>query len=215
MSILRLSLLVVGLVIVGTLCAGPAAAQWSIGGVGGTAAADPNQPSGAVGGGADPNRPSGPLSITIDPNQPRVIPMGVPMDPNIIRYWSDPNQLTLKDSLVATDEEWPALGPRIKKVQTLQAQLRPRRGGISMGAIAMWGVGPAASAEPSELDQAYQALTKVLADKGSDGEIKSALQTLRQVRAKVKADLEKAQKELKELLTVRQEAILKQQGLFD
>ena len=47
---------------------------------------------------------------------------------------------------------------------------------------------------------------KTLAQGGMDLEVE--IKTL-------KEKLEKAQKELKELLTVRQEAILKQQGLFD
>jgi Spy/CpxP family protein refolding chaperone len=70
--------------------------------------------------------------------------------------------------------------------------------------------------EPSELAKASQALTAVLQNKEAGaGEIKAALQALRDARAKAKAELEKAQKELKEILTLRQEAQLVQMGVLD
>ena len=224
MSILRLSLVVAGLAIVGVICARPAAAQPS--GAPAIApaaapAADPNQ----SGGGADPNKP--PAVVRFDPNQILRMMASLPRDANVDRYWLDPNQLTLKDSLGATDEDWSALLPKIKKIQKLQAQsyvrwpTAPSPDAMapspmqSPAMVSASGVPPVV-AEPSELEQAAAGLSRVLADKGATGgDVKSALQTFLQARAKLKADLEKAQKDLQELLTVRQEAILKQKGLFN
>ena len=240
-------------VLVGGLCVVPAAAQSGtpVGGFGGGAvfdanvaaypapsgtdanrpsgpagvAKDPNRPAVGLGGGADPNKPpAGVAGVGFDPNQIlRMMASLPPRDANMDRYWLDPNQLTLKDALGATDEEWLALFPKIKKVQKLQAQLHVRWETPSADAamapspamVPSPGVAPVV-AEPSELQQAAAALAKVLADKGAgDSDIKTALQTFIQARAKLKADLEKAQKELKELLTVRQEAILKQKSILD
>ena len=228
MSMLRLSLVVASLTLVGIFCVAPADAQWQVGGGPGAkggvdAVVDANLPAAAAsadangtGGAAgvrDPNRLRGSGPFVVDANY--VSRGAVAVDPNLMRYWTDPNALSLKDAFGATDDEWPALLPKIQNIQKLQAQLRPRRsGGMGMGMV-MWGVS-AQPAEPSELDQAATALDKVLADKGaSDGDLKSALQTYRQARAKVKTTLETAQKDLKELLTVRQEAIAKQMGYFD
>ena len=58
-------------------------------------------------------------------------------------------------------------------------------------------------------------MSKVLDNKdAAPAEIKTALQALRDARAKAETALEAAQKELKEVLTVRQEAVLVQRGLL-
>ena len=188
----RLWILAVVLAIVGILCEGRAVAQ--------------SQPLATSGPSAGP---------AADANRIRVVgPTSmVAMDPNRMRYWSDPNQLSLKDLLGATDEEWPVMRPRITTIQSLLAQLKPRKTGMSMGS--MGGMGNQGDAKPSAVQDAYQALDKVVANKGTDGEIKSALQTLREAKAKVRSELEKAQRELTELVSVRQEALLKQMGVFD
>ena len=95
-----------------------------------------------------------------------------PRDANVDRYWMDPNQLVLKDSLGATDEEWATLQPKIKKIQKLQAQLNvrweaPSTDPMAPSPMVMSPAALAAAAEPSELEQAAVRLSKVLADKGA------------------------------------------------
>ena len=120
----------------------------------------------------------------------------------------------IKTSLGATDEEWKVLQPQIEKVQTLSRQMQGgmagmfgRRGGPG-GAP---GAAPAAdnAAPQTKLETTTQALTTVLANKDATPEqIKTALTALRDARAKVKAELDKAKADLKKLLTLRWEAQL-------
>lgn len=137
-------------------------------------------------------------------------------DPNMFRAF-DPNTFRkaasdrMRQSLGATEEEWTVLEPKIEKVQTLSMQAR---GGMMMG-MGMMGMG-GRGGEPTDMMKASQALTKVLQNKdAAASEIKTALQVLRDAKAKAKAELEQAQKELKEVLSVRQEALLVQMGLLE
>ncbi len=132
----------------------------------------------------------------------------------------------MKDTLGATDEEWKALGPKVEKVMTLSMDAR---GGIGMmmgrGMMGRNRGGQDASSRPardnqsqpqSEVAKATQALSAVL-DKGdaAPDEIKTALTKLRDIKAKAKTDLEAAQKDLREVLSVRQEARLVMMGMLD
>jgi hypothetical protein len=129
----------------------------------------------------------------------------------------------MKTALGCTDEEWTALAPKVEKVQTLSRDLRGGAFGGMMGG-GRGGRGgrggdanaPAGPTPTTDVGKATAALTTVLANKdAAPGDIKAALQALRDAKVKAKAALEAAQKELKEVLTVRQEAILVQQGLLD
>ena len=132
-------------------------------------------------------------------------------DANMMRYWQDPNQLVLKDSLGATDEEWKVIKPKIDHVRQLLPRGGARFGGMSPGAGAR-----SASIAQTELAKATESLAALLDSKDTPtAEFRTALQAYRDAKAKVKAELERAQKELRELLTARQEGILKQMGLFD
>ena len=140
---------------------------------------------------------------------------GRTFDPNWIRAF-DPNSLRkaasdrLREALGATEEEWTVLAPKVEKVQMLSMQTR---GGMMMG-MGMFIMGGRGT--ETEVMKASQALGQVLKDKDSTpGQIKTALQVLRDAKAKAKADLEQAQKELKEVLSVRQEAVLVQWGLLE
>ncbi|MEI7836309.1 MAG: hypothetical protein WCK05_07835 [Planctomycetota bacterium] len=134
----------------------------------------------------------------------------------------DPAQITqrmterMKETLGVTDEEWKVVEPKLTKVARLTFESR------FGGAMAMFGRGgrggdtATTRPAPSEVGKAGAELAKVLADKEAKGEqIKTALQALRDARAKAKAELEQAQKELSEVLTVRQEAILVTAGLLE
>jgi hypothetical protein len=129
----------------------------------------------------------------------------------------------MRQALGATEEEWKVLQPRIEKVQTLS---RATRGGGGMGFMMMGGRGgpgdrrggdrPQGDRPQSAVETAGAALQKVLDNKEAKvEEIKAALTALREARAKAKAELETAQKELREVITVRQEAQLVTMGLLD
>ena len=119
----------------------------------------------------------------------------------------------LKQELGVNDEEWKALRPKIEKVQTLARQLGGGMGGF-MGGFGRRGPRPGAEADanrPPQTDMEKKAadLQKVLQNKEAKvEEIKTALAALREVRAKAKAEHEAAQKELREIVTVAQEAHL-------
>ena len=131
----------------------------------------------------------------------------------------------MKQALGASDEEWKVLQPRIEKVQTLTRQTQ---GGGGMGFMMMGGRRggpqgdrpqgdrPQSDRPQSAVETAGAALQKVLDNKEAKvEEIKAALTALREARAKAKAELETAQKELREVITVRQEAQFVTMGLLD
>ena len=123
----------------------------------------------------------------------------------------------IKEQLGASDEEWKALQPKVEKV--LNAQRDNRRGGGNRG------VGrnrnnnaqQTNNAQPtSEVATAADELRKAVDDKAATAEdINKKLTTLREAREKAKSELTTAQKELRELLSARQEAILVSSGLLD
>jgi chromosome segregation ATPase len=128
----------------------------------------------------------------------------------------------LKEQLGSTDEEWKALSPKVEKV--LNAQRDNRRGGGGNR-----GPGRTRGSDTnntnqnnnppqqlSEVSNAAEELRKTVADKGSTPEdITKKLTALREAREKAKNELTGAQKELRELLSARQEAILVTNGILD
>lgn len=119
-----------------------------------------------------------------------------------------------KEELGATDEEWKVLQPKIEKVVTLQMQTR--MGGM----MGRRGMGPGGENNPnrpqSEVATKAADLRKVLEDKSSKPEsVKEALKAYRQARDKAKTDLTAAQKDLKSVVTPKQEAQLVLNGLLD
>jgi Spy/CpxP family protein refolding chaperone len=143
----------------------------------------------------------------------------------------------MKQALGATDEEWKVLQPRIEKVQTLSRQTRG--GGMGMmfsnGRRGGPGGGPGGDKREgdkregdkrdanrpddrpqSEVEKKVEALQKVLDNKDAKPEeIKASLSALRGARAKARAEHEAAQKELREVVTVRQEAQLVSMGILE
>ena len=130
----------------------------------------------------------------------------------------------MKENLGVTDDEWKALQPKIDAVQKAQMA---SRGGMR----GMFGGGrnrgpnqpqnaPAAedpNAPPkSDIEKKREGL-QTLADKKDADEkaVKDALKDYRDARDKAKVDLKKAQDELKELLTPRQEAQLVLMGMLE
>jgi ElaB/YqjD/DUF883 family membrane-anchored ribosome-binding protein len=132
----------------------------------------------------------------------------------------------MKQALGATDEEWKVLQPRVEKVQTLSRQSRgggpgfmSSRGGPGGGPGGSGSSnrgGPPSDQPQSDVEKAAGALQKVLDNKDAGvEEIKAALAALRDARAKAKQELETARKELREVLTVRQEAQCVAMGLLE
>jgi uncharacterized protein (UPF0147 family) len=116
-------------------------------------------------------------------------------------------QTQLKDALGATDEEWQVLGPKVEKVQTLT--LQSRGVGMALGRLGPGGFNAGGGTEQTEVQKKLQALQTLLKNKDASPEnIRAALKDYREAKAKAKAELEKARAELKELVTVRQEALL-------
>lgn len=117
----------------------------------------------------------------------------------------------IKEQLGATDDEWKVLQPKIEKV--MDAQMAGfgggfgRRGGNNGGDNAP---------PPTPIQKASQDLRTLLENKdASPDDIKAKLAALREARAKSKADLEAARKDLKEVLTQRQEAVLVTNGMLE
>ena len=123
-----------------------------------------------------------------------------------------------KERLGVSDEDWKALGPKIEKVMTLARETRSsgRRGFMGRGRRGGRNQENAADAPKSGLVKATEALLKAVDKKDATAEeIKGKLTALREAREKAKEKLAKAQAELRELLTQRQEAQLVLMGTLD
>ena len=121
----------------------------------------------------------------------------------------------LKAQLQATDDEWRLLLPAIQKVIKAQAALGAggRIGGGGMGPMGGMMLGGGGGAP--ELSKAMGELRKTLRDPAAKPETLAAkLKQVRAAREKAKADLAAAQKELTEMLSVRQEGILSGMGML-
>lgn len=140
----------------------------------------------------------------------------------------DPQQMRqrmmerMKEQLGATDEEWKALEPRVEKVMTASREARFGGMGAMMGGRrggpggAGGGPGPADNQPQSAVGKATADLRSGLDDKNTSAdEIAKRLTALREARAKAKQDFEAAAKELKEVLTQRQEATMVMMGILE
>jgi hypothetical protein len=132
----------------------------------------------------------------------------------------------MKELMGATDDEWKALQPRIEKLQQLQRDasnfggmgLLFGQGGPGGGRGFPGGGGPGGGGDrqPSAAQQKNAELVEVVKNKDSSPEqLKEKLAAAKAARAQAKAELTKAQEELRELLTVRQEAVLTALGSLD
>jgi hypothetical protein len=127
----------------------------------------------------------------------------------------------MKEALGATDAEWQVLQPKVEKVQTLQLAAATRGIGGMFGGGGRGGPGGASgggggvtrsdggSDASNPVQQKTRDLQASLDNKeAKPEELKAKLAALREAKQKAKADLTKAQEELRELLTLRQEAVL-------
>ncbi len=128
--------------------------------------------------------------------------------------------LQLKEQLASPDEEWKLIQPKLDKVLTVQRDTRGSRnfGGRNRGGNQQGQPTPAAQpAQPqSAVAAASDDLRKAVEDKNTPPEdLTKKIAALREAKEKAKADLAAAQKDLRELLSARQEATLISSGILD
>lgn len=146
-------------------------------------------------------------------------------EPGLGQMQRDPGQMQrmmdkrLKELLECGDEEWTVIEPKVLKVLTLSSQSR----GFNMGMIFRrsnnQGNTPANRMDRpfrNQGDESLTALQELLENKeATASQIKEQVDEVRKAREKSEQELAMARKELRELLTVRQEAILISIGLLN
>jgi len=131
----------------------------------------------------------------------------------------------LKEMLKATDDEWKVLEPRVENLIRAQQEVRAgirggMRGGFGGGGGGFGGAPGAAppplSREgPSEVEEAAEDVREAAADPDLPGaEVARRLTAYRKAREKAREKLDAAERELRDLLTQRQEAILTIAGML-
>jgi hypothetical protein len=123
----------------------------------------------------------------------------------------------VKEELAASDDEWKIIQPKLEKVFDAR---RAGGGGFFGGGFrgsSDRGSSDRSSDRPrSAVEEAQRDLEKTLENKSASAdEIKSKIQALREARDKAKHELASAQKDLKDVLTQRQEAFLVMRGFLD
>ena len=123
----------------------------------------------------------------------------------------------LKDLLGSTEEEWKVLEPRLEKVQDLLRDSGARSAlGSGRGRRGGFGGALPSDTPPTPVQQAAKELQESLASKEtSPDDLKSKLAALREARVKSQAELKRAQEQVRELLTARQEAVLVMTGMLN
>ena len=134
----------------------------------------------------------------------------------------------LRKTLDFSEEEWQIIEPRLQKVVTLSAKssgMGGRKGG-PMGQVRSGGKGKddtgnqtGQSRSPREqtaMGSLLEDLNTVLkSEDATPSQIEEKLAAVRVAREESKIDLAKAQAELRELLTLRQEALLVMMGILN
>jgi len=158
---------------------------------------------------------------------------GGQFDPQRMRQMMDQR---MKEMFGATDQEWTILGPRVTKVQELSREVGGGgggRGGMMFGPMGRRG-GPQGgpqggqqggrqggrqgmpAREQTEVEKASEQLRTLLENTSATPEqIKSQLIVLRSAKEKAKQQLAVAQKELRQVITLRQEALCVMMGILD
>ncbi len=127
----------------------------------------------------------------------------------------------IKQQLGATDDEWTVLQPKVQKVMDLSREMMAGRFGGRGGRGGGFGGGGGGGAnapapQSTDLTEKTKALTDTLDNKDADPkDIAQKLAAVRDARERVRGDLVKAQAELKEVLTPRQEARLVLMGVLE
>jgi Spy/CpxP family protein refolding chaperone len=116
---------------------------------------------------------------------------------------------SLKDQLGATDAEWTALQVRIQKVLDCMAVLGQN---AQVGRMGGFGGGQPTASDLAKALKDLRAAIKTTTT--SDDDVKAKIKSWRDAHEKAKNDLVSAQKDLTDLLTPRQEAILTNLGIL-
>jgi len=119
---------------------------------------------------------------------------------------------SLKEQMgITADDEWNLIAERIAQV----IELRRTTATSSGNGMMRGGAGGRTGRQGSTSNNAeLTALQTAVNEKAPDAEVKSRLERLRETRKESTAKLEKAQEELRAVLSVRQEAILVINGLL-
>jgi len=119
----------------------------------------------------------------------------------------------MKEALGASDDEMQALTPKIEKVMQLQ---RDASGGGGMRMLFGRGGQQQQDQQPqTPVQQKAKELKDAIDGNAPAADIKAKMQSLRDARASARQELTKAQAELKELLTQKQEATLLMMGMLE
>lgn len=118
----------------------------------------------------------------------------------------------MKDRMGANDDEWKVIEPKLTKVMDAR---RDAQGGGGFGMF-RGNRGSEDTSNQTPAQSASKALRDTLDNKdASADDIAAKLKAFRDARDKAKTDLAAAQKDLKEVLTQRQEAVLVMFGMLD
>ena len=121
----------------------------------------------------------------------------------------------MKERMSATDDEWKVIQPKLEKVMSARRDTGGFGGGRGFGGRGPGG-GDSENETPTAAQQASRDLNTTLENKNATAEeIAAKLKALREARAKARESLASAQKDLKEVLTQRQEAVLVEMGMLE
>ena len=118
----------------------------------------------------------------------------------------------MKEALGASDDEMQALAPKIEKVMQLQ---RDASGGGGMRMLFGRGGQQQDQQPQTPVQQKAKDLKDAIDANAPAADIKAKMQALREARAAARQELTKAQGELRELLTQKQEATLLMMGMLE
>ena len=126
----------------------------------------------------------------------------------------------IKERLGASDDEWKVISPKVEKVMTAQRDARAGGGGFGGfggGGGGRRGGGGGGDQQPTtEVGKASADLRTALENKDTPADdIAKKLAAYREARDKGRAALQASQKELKEILTQRQEAVMVNMGMLE
>lgn len=119
----------------------------------------------------------------------------------------------MKQELGCTDEEWNVLGPKIQAIELLQTTLgeRPLGPGGKGATVPV----PSIMAAVTDLRARQGDFRRAIADRYLEPDIKSKMASVREARSRARQELVRTQKELTELVTIRQEAVLLERRILE
>jgi len=123
----------------------------------------------------------------------------------------------VKEQLGASDDEWKVIQPKLTKVfDARRASMGGMRGMFGRNRDRGGDTSATDNTNRSPLEIAQRELQQVLDNKDATADqIAAKLKALREAREKAKQELASAQKDLKEILTPRQEAVLVNMSMLD